>query len=256
MKRHSIFFISIFILVAFGKALHGTTLKEYLDKGDKSFQELKNLEALNYYEEAYKIAPADFNVMARLARSYNDLGEEYYEKRKRDEAEVYINKAVDFSVIFKNKFPDSAEAYCYLAMSYGNIALFKGGKDKVKYANLVEQNAKKSIEINRKYFLPYVILGIYYREIASLSLIERTFANTFLGSLPKGTYEESEECFKKALSIDPNMIVAVFNLSKTYMAMGRSNDEITLLKQVEQMPVRNFRDIYTKEKAKRRLSQM
>lgn len=101
-----------------------------------------------------------------------------------------------------------------------------------------------------------MILGIYYRELASLNWIERTFANTFFGNLPKGSYEDSERYFKKALSIDPNMIVAVFNLSKTYKLMGRRNDELSLLKQVQEMQVRNFRDKFAKEKAQRRISQM
>ena len=234
----------------------GANLKEYLDKGDESFKQLKNLDAMNYYEQAYKIDPDNFNVMIRLVRSYNDVGEEYYELKNRNDAELYINKAVDFAVLFKNKFPDSAEAYAYLSMSYGNIALFKGGKEKVKYANLVEQNAKKSISINGNNFLPYLILGIYYRELASLNWVERTFANTFLGSLPKGTYEDSERYLKKALSIDPDIIVVVYHLSKTYKEMGRTNEEVSLLKQVQVMQIRNFRDKFAKEKAARRLSQL
>jgi tetratricopeptide (TPR) repeat protein len=101
-----------------------------------------------------------------------------------------------------------------------------------------------------------VVLGIYYREIASLNWIERTFANTFFGSLPSGSYEDSERYFKKALSIDSDMIVAVYNLSKTYKAMGRISEEKSLLNKVQVMQVRNFRDTFAKEKAKKRLNQM
>jgi tetratricopeptide (TPR) repeat protein len=256
MNRNSIILILIFIIALFSDFSSGANFKEYIAKGDESFKELKNMDALNYYEDAYKIEPGNFVVMLRLVRSYNDVGEEYYEQKKRDEAEAYMNKAVDFAINFKNKFPDSADTYSYLSLSYGNIALFKGGKERIKYANLVEQNAKISISLNGNNFLPYLILGIYYRELASLNWIERIFANTFLGSLPKGTYEDSEKYLKKALSIDPDMVVAVFHLSKTYKAMGRSTEEISLLKQVQSMQVRNFRDIYAKQKAKKRLSQI
>ena len=256
MKRNFNALIIIFVIAIWGNLSFGTTFKEYLDKGDESYKELKNLEAMNYYEDAYKLEPDNFNVMLRLVRSYNDVGEEYYEQRKRDEAEVYITKAVDFAIKFKNKFPDSAEVYGYLGMSYGQLALFRGGKEKVKYANLVEDNCKKAIAMNGTNFLPYVILGVYYRELASLNWIERAFANTFFGNVPKGSYEESETYLKKALGIDPNLVIAVYNLSKTYKEMGRTNDELALLKKVEEMPVRNFRDIYAKQKAKRRLSQM
>ena len=256
MKINSLTLAMIFTVAFFSNLTYSATFKEYLEKGDESFRQLKNLDALNYYEEAYKISPDNFDVMFRLVRSYNDVGEEYYEQKNRDKAEYYINKAVEFAVNFKNKFPDNAESYTYLSLSYGNIALFKGGKEKIKYANLVEQNAKKSISINGNNFLPYLILGIYYRELASLNWIERTFANTFFGTLPKGTYEDSERYLKKALSFDPDMIVAVYHLAKTYKAMGRTNEELILLKQIQSMKVRNFRDIYAKEKVNKRLSQI
>lgn len=139
----------IFLIV---NVSYGATLKEYLAKGDASYKELKNMDALKYYEQAYKIEPGNYIVMLRLVRSYNDVGEEYFENKNRESAEVYITKAVDFAVKFQNKFPDSAEAYTYLSLSYGNIALFKGGSEKVKYANLVEQNAKKAISLIKMTF--------------------------------------------------------------------------------------------------------
>jgi len=126
----------------------------------------------------------------------------------------------------------------------------------VKYANLVEENARKSISMNGNNFLPYLIMGIYYRELASLNWIERAFANAFFGNLPSGSYEDSERYLKKALSIEPNMIVAFFHLSRTYGKMGRKNEEIAILKQIQTMQVRNFRDIYAKQKAQKTLSQM
>ena len=139
-------------------------------------------------------------------------------------------------------------------MSNGNIALFKGGKEKIKYANLVEQNAKKSISLNPNAYLPYIILGIYYREIAGLSWWERAFANTFWGNVPSGSYEESEKMLKKALSFDQNMIVANFQLAKTYRNMDREPEEKALLEKVLILPVRDFRDKFAKEKANKRLN--
>jgi hypothetical protein len=139
-------------------------------------------------------------------------------------------------------------------MSNGNIALFKGGKEKIKYAKLVEQNAKKSISLNSNAYLPYIILGIYYREIAGLNWIERAFANTFLGGVPSGSNEDSESMLKKALSFDPNMIVANYQLAKTYRQMDRMPEEKALLQKVLKLPMRDFRDKFAKEKANKRLN--
>jgi tetratricopeptide (TPR) repeat protein len=246
-----IFFVFIILLSSNSFC---TGLKDYIEKGDDSYRKFNNVDALGYYEKAFSITPDNFDVLLRLVKTYNAAGEEFYEYRKRTEAEYYINKALEFAEIFKNKYPDSCAVYTYFAMSNGNIALFKGGKEKIKYAHIVEQNAKKSISLNPNVYLPYIILGIYYREIAGLSWIERTFANVFLGSVPSGSYEESEKMLKKALSFDRDMIVANFQLAKTYKQMDKLNEEKELLRKVLELPVRDFRDKFAKEKANKMLN--
>ena len=244
----------IIVSLIFSSFCYGEGYKDYIAKGDESYSKFDNVEALSYYEQALKITPNNFDILLRLVKTYNAAGEEYYEYRKRTEAEYYINKALETADKFKNKFPDSSAAYSYLAMSNGNIALFRGGKEKIKYAKLVEDNAKKSISLNPNAYLPYIILGIYYREIAGLSWLERAFANTFLGGVPSGSYEESVSMLKKALSIDQNMIVANFQLAKTYRQMDMESEEKTLLQKVLKLPIRDFRDKFAKEKAQKWLN--
>lgn len=246
--------LSFIIFIIISSICYGEGIKDYLEKGDESYSKFNNVEAISYYEKAFNITTDNFEVLLKLVRTYNDAGEEYYEYRNRSKAEYYINKALEFAEKFRAKFPDSSAVYSYFAMSNGNIALFKGGKEKIKYAKLVEQNAKKSISLNHNAFLPYIILGIYYREIAGLSWIERAFANTFWGGVPSGSYGESESMLKKALSFDPNMIVANYQLSKTYRQMDREPEEKALLHKVLKLPIRDFRDKFAKEKANKRLN--
>jgi tetratricopeptide (TPR) repeat protein len=244
----------IIISIIFSSFCYCEGYKDYILKGDESYGKFDNVEALSYYEQALKITPNNFEVLLRLVKTYNAAGEEYYEYRKKTEAEYYINKALEIAEKFRNNFPDSSAVYSYLAMSNGNIALFRGGKEKIKYAKLVEDNAKKSISMDPNAYLPYIILGIYYREIAGLSWLERVFANTFLGGVPSGSYEESVLMLKKALSFDPNMIVANFQLAKTYKQMDREPEEKALLQKVLKLPIRDFRDKFAKEKAEKRLN--
>jgi tetratricopeptide (TPR) repeat protein len=99
-------------------------------------------------------------------------------------------------------------------------------------------------------------MGIYYRELARLSWFERAFANTFFGKVPDGSFEDSIEMFNKALMINNNMIVATYQLSKTYRALGSEKKEVELLKKVIKLPERNFRDKFAKRKAERRLGKL
>ena len=227
-----------------------------LEKGDEFHQKFDNVNAVVNYEKAYKLAPDNYDVLLKLVWAYNDAGEELFELRNLNESEKYINQAILYAEKFHQLYPDSATTYCYLAMSYGNLAIFKGGKEKIKLAYKVEENAKKSLEINSNQYTAYVILGIYNREVASLGFFERLFANAFFGGVPEGSFEESIKMFTKALEFEPNTIVASYQLSKTYRNMGNEAKEKELLQKLLGYKIQNFRDKFAIEKAKKRLENL
>lgn len=225
----------------------------YVKKGDELHKKFDNVNAAINYEKAYKLAPESYEILLKVTAAYNDAGEEHVELRKRDLAEKYIDKAVHYAEIFHEKFPDSADVYCYLALSYGNVAMFKGSKEKIKLANVVRENATKSIQMKPDQFISYVVLGIYHREIANLGFFERLFANAFFGDVPDGSFEESIEMFNKALTIIPESIVPAYQLSKTYAYMGEDEKEEEMLRKVLDYEIDNFRDKFAIKKAKRKL---
>ncbi len=247
-------FITMFLIPLF--KILPNNFEDYIQRGDASFSSFDNHSALNNYLEAYKLDSASYEVLYRLARSYNDLGEEYYEYRMKDSSEAMIKKAIKFSEKLETNYPDSAASYAYLAMSYGNQALYEGGKTKIKLAHKIEENAKKSLQINPNLYLSYVILGIYYRQIADLSWFEKIFANTFFGDVPEGTFDQSVDMFKKALELKPGTIVASFQLALTYKAMDKTDKEKQLLEKLITYPQKNFRDKFAIKKAKRRLNNL
>src|SRR5690554_360892 len=238
----------------------------FLKKGDELHKKFDNINAAKQYEEAYKLAPGDYYVLQKLTMVYNDLGEEYVElsrrsneekgKSLREEAKKYIDKAIHYAELLQKKFPDSADVYTYLALSYGNIAMFRGSKEKIKLAHQVKDNAVKALQMNPDNYIAYVILGIYNREVGNLSFLERLFANAFFGDVPEGSFEEAIEMFNKALKILPNTIVPTYGLARTYRYMGEYEKEKEMLQKVLKYKVQNFRDKFAIEKAKRRLKEM
>jgi tetratricopeptide (TPR) repeat protein len=230
------------------------SLNEFVIKGDeynKKF-DLKNA-AINY-EVAYKINP-DY-VLLKITKVFNDLGEDYNENKDEKNAENSFNIAIKYAKEFASKFPDSAKVYALLAMSYGNLGLYEGGKGKLKLAYMIKENAEKSINKDSTDYLPYIILSIYNSQIASLGWFERAFANTFFGKVPDGSLEQSERMMLKALKIQPGIIFAMFHLSVTYEEMGNEKKEIEWLKKIIEAPITDFRDKYVKRKAKDRLSEL
>lgn len=234
----------------------GTDFKSLLQKGDDYYKRFNLKLAVMSYEEAYSLAGNEYEILIKLSRTYNDLGEEYYEIEDSRNSELAINYALKYSEILLAKFPDSAMTYAYLAMSYGNLAMFKGGNEKVKLSHRIKENAEKSIRIDPNNYLPYIILSIYHRQIASLSWLEKAFANTFFGKVPDGSFEESEKMMLKALEIQPGICVAMFHLSRTYHEMDNEKKEREWLNKIIDAPITDFRDKYAKRKAKKILMEL
>ena len=232
------------------------TFDELIAKGDSLYAQSDMQYALDYYQQAYAIDSSDYYLMLKLTRVCNDLGEYYYELRDEDLSEKVVYEGVDFAERFFSLYPDSAKVYAYRAWSYGNQALFEGGKDKIKLAHKIKDNATQAISMDSTDYLPYVILGIYNRQLGALNWFERLFANTFFGDVPEGSFEESEKMMLKALELQPGIVIAAFHLSLTYKEMGEEEKEIEMLEKVLKLPNLNFRDTHAKRKAKERLEDL
>ena len=250
-----LFFILLFFIINSNLTL-SNNFEELVSQGDSLYNKWEFQNALNKYELAYEINSSDYNVLLKLTRVCNDLGEYYYELRDEQSAKRVVYKGVDYAKKFATHYPDSAKVYSFLAWSFGNQALFEGGNEKIKLAQKIKFNAEKSIIIDPTDYLPYLILGIYNRQIGALSWIERLFANTFFGDVPEGSFEESEKMMLKALELNPGIVIAAFHLSLTYQEMGEEEKEIEYLKKVIELPEVNFRDKFAKRKAKERLAEL
>jgi len=243
-------------ITAINISLFAQSNDEYLNKGDTYYKKFDLINAAKNYEAAYKQNPEEYISLEKVTKIFNDLGEDYNELSDKENAEIAFNKAVKYAEIFHSKFPDSAKVYTLIAMSYGNLAQYKGGNEKIKLANKIKENAKKSIKLNPNDYLPYIILGIYNREIASLNWFERIFANTFFGQVPEGSLQSAEQLLLTALKLKPGIVTAMFHLSLVYQEMENEKKEIEWLKKIIDAPVTDFRDKYAKRKAKERLKEL
>ena len=230
--------------------------EKLIGKGDSLYAKSELAGALTFYEQAYRIDSLNYFILLNLTRTCNDLGEYYYELRDEDSSETVVYKGLSYAEKFAQLYPDSAKVYTYLAWTYGNQALFEGGTEKIKLAHKIKNNAIKAIDMDSTDFLPYVILGIYNRQISALSWFERFFANAFFGDVPDGSFEESESMMLKALELKPGVIIAMFHLSLTYKEMGDEEKEIKMLRKILELPEKNFRDKFAKRKAKERLDKL
>lgn len=224
-------------------------------RGDEAYARLDNQAAVAAYDEALSLAtaPYSFDLLARVARALNDYGLDLVAADLDDEGERVLTRATELSEELTRRFAMRAESWFLLAASYGNLSLYKGGREKVRLGRAVEQHCLEAIRVDPGFSPPYAVLGIFYREVAELNWLEKTVANTLFGGIPTGSYRLSEEMLRKAVSLEPVMPLAHFELGKTLMRAGKPDDAKPFLTQAITMRPISTLDVRNAQEARRLL---
>ncbi len=244
-----ILFYLIFVLSVNINAAYTFTAEEYVENGDKLYSNFNNAEALNEYKKAYELDQNNFKILKRLALTANDNGEDLRDS-DMEAAKEYFKESVKYAEFTKDKFPEEADTHFLLAISYGNLARYSKGKEKVRLARKVEQNLQKMIELKPGFSPSYIALGIYYRQVSKLSWLQKKFANSFLGGLPDGSIEDSRDSLLKALELDQDFIITHYEIGKTYAELGDYKKATYHFEKVLELDVRDHSDNSKKEKVK------
>lgn len=239
--------VLILIAVVASYANSQETVSDQIAIGEKLRKEFQYQEALEAFLKAYKIDSNNSEVIWRIARAYVDLGDQVNKRKKKalyQTAEKYARKGTKID-------PDSSYCHTYLAVVVGQIAMFEGGKTKIKLSKEVKKEAIKAVKLDPKNDLAYHILGRWHREVANLNRFLKIFAKTLYGGLPKASNEESVKYFKKAIEVKPELIIHHFELAKTYQKMEEWRLALKELDEVDRLPATDSGDRDDKRNAKR-----
>jgi tetratricopeptide (TPR) repeat protein len=222
--------------------IHAQDLAALKAEGSRGYAAFDNPRALAAYERALRLAPTDFDLLISITRVANDLAQDLMTAGQKSQAEQRFQQAVGYAEALKRHHPSRVETYFFLAATYGNLALFKGGKEKVQLGRDVETYCKRAIQLNPRYALSYVALGIFYREVSDLNWVQRTFANALFGGVPSGTKQDAIRNFTRALELDPALSVAHYEIAKTYEALGQREQAATHYRRVVELRPANTQD--------------
>jgi tetratricopeptide (TPR) repeat protein len=225
----------------------------WLAAGDSAYARFDNLGAVEAYERAGDLAPDAFAVVTRLARTHNEYGMDRQAEGDDEAAEAQFITSVAYADRLERLFPEQAETYFYLTVTNGNLALFRGGREKVRIGRKVEVYCLKGIALDSTYAKNFVALGIFRREVAKLSWFERLAARALFGGIPQGSFEEAEQLLSRAAELDPTLPMAQYELALVFEAQGRRDEAADRLRRSIRLPARNTGDLRNRVRARRLL---
>jgi tetratricopeptide (TPR) repeat protein len=209
------------------------SLPSSLERGDQEFARIRYPLAEAFYDSALNSSPDSVDVLWRLARVYVCKADVAPQDQKLDlyrQAEAFANRCIGGDSM-------KSEGHTWRAAALGNIAMFEGGKTKIRLCYVIKKELECSIALNPGDDIAYSILGSFYRALGNVSWIERQLAAVFLGTLPEGGYDESESALKKAIALSPGVIRHHFELGDLYMEQDRTLEALEEFQLVATLPV-------------------
>jgi tetratricopeptide (TPR) repeat protein len=204
-----------------------------LEAADQEFHSLHYMRALALYDSALTTSTDSAAVLWRMARAWICLADTASPERKFDLYKQAESRAI------RAVAADStcSQAHAWLAAAIGNIAMFEGGKTKVKLAHAIKREVDRAIALDTTNDVAYSILGSFHKAIGDVSWIEKQLANIFLGGLPDGGYGESEAAFHRAIELAPGVPRNHYELAKVYLCLDRNAEALKELRLTRTLPV-------------------
>jgi tetratricopeptide (TPR) repeat protein len=216
-----------------------------IDSGDASYEIFDNFKALEHYGKAYKECPGIFDALMKMTRALVDVGEDFNDK----ETITFYREALSFTDTMQLHYKDSAQSYFLKSIAAANLFDFLHGKQKLALALVVRSNADKSIELSPSFAPAYIVLGAYYRLVATAGPVQKLLARILYGTVPAGTLQDSKRTLREALRLSPQNIYGRLELAQTLLALGEKQEARDLLESIEHLPVAWHLDKRLKQKA-------
>jgi tetratricopeptide (TPR) repeat protein len=224
--------------------------------GDAAYAKFDNQSALQHFLKALKEDPNSYQALWKGARACADVGKNF-EKSDKDKAKALYLRGDSLARLAVKLYPDSANAHYALALCVGRVALFEGGKTKIRLSKEVKQEADKTIALNPHHDSAYHILGRWNYNIATLSWALKAAAKIIYGGVPPGaSLEEGAKMFAKAVEMNSAKPVHHLEYGRTLIELERYSEARTQLQQCLALPQVQWDDPVSKEEAAKLLKEI
>ncbi|MEW5901080.1 MAG: hypothetical protein AB1715_06425, partial [Acidobacteriota bacterium] len=213
------------LLMAGAVPLAGQTVADYILKGDEFYAQFDNKKALEQYQLAVQAEPGNYEALWKTSRAYFDIADLMDAKEPADlekqrktftESMKYARQAIRSN-------PDDTWGHFLLSAAMGMHALTQGKKQQIEMSKTIKTEIEKAIALDPANDLAYHALGRWHRRMAEIGGMQRFLGGMIYGSIPKGSFEESEKLFLKAIELKPDYTNHHLELGRTYLALKKKD---------------------------------
>jgi tetratricopeptide (TPR) repeat protein len=225
-----------------------------IHEGDEAMARLEPATALQAYQAAVASDPSSYEALWKSGRTLIDLGG--LEQRGNSQKDNY-NKALKYAERAIRVNSAGAEGHVMRANALDRVALYEGGRTKMRLAKEVRVEALRAIDLNPLLDEAYGLLGRWNFELAKMSFLQRTITKTVLGGMPKDvSFENAARYFQLAIQTNPDRLAHRLGYALTLLRLDRKDGAREELQKVLDLPARDLSDPDRKEEARKLLERL
>jgi tetratricopeptide (TPR) repeat protein len=206
------------------------------------------LDSMNY-EALWKAARAVVNVAKQIDSKEDAL------KKRRDSLYVEAQGLAEAAV---RADPQGAQGHSMVAQALGRLSRTRGGKERVRFARTIYDEAIAAIEADSTNDPAYHVLGAWHAEIKRLSGVTRFFAKTLFGAdfMDKANWKDAQRCLVRAVTLNPQNIYHHLELAQVYVDLKQYTKAREQLTVIHDLPIADVLDHRYKNDAENLLNEI
>lgn len=222
------------------------TVEEHIALGDAAHAALAPAQALQHYRAALASDSTNYAALWKAGRELVDLakqieGKDDSSKHLRDslysEARAFGEAAVRVNA-------NGADGHFTIAQALGRLSRTRGGKERVRFAQIIYDEAMKAIELDSTHDGSYHVLGAWHEEVMLLSRIQKIAAKLLFGAgfLSKGNWADAQRYLERAVALQPQNVFHRLELGGLYINVGQYSKAREQLRAIAALPIADVLD--------------
>ena len=208
--------------------------------GDSAWDRYDPVGAVRGYEAALALDSTLYAANWKAARSLVDIAKQMLGnadslKRRRDSiysvARGYAERALRID-------STHADGHFALALALGQLSRTRGGKERVRFARIIFDEATRAVQIDSTHDGAHHILGAWHAEVKRLSGITKFFAKTLYGAgfMNQANWDDAVSHLTRAVAQRPGYVYHRLELAEVYVDLDQYTKARELLESIPPLP--------------------
>jgi tetratricopeptide (TPR) repeat protein len=221
--------------------------------GDSLDTALQPEEALAHYRAALALDSTDYTALWKASRALVNIAKQIEDnkddlKRRRDSLYVAARGLAEAAVRVN---PNGAAGHTMIAQALGRLSRTRGGKERVKFASIIYDEAMRAIALDSTDDVAYHVIGAWHAEVRRLSGFQRFFAKTLFGAgfMDRANWNDAQRYLQRAVALKPSHIYHHLELAEVYVDVGKYAAAREQLTAIHDLPIADVLDAEYKSHA-------